>query len=156
MWLDNRTAEAFEKKVKQAVSRCYYACEMKVAFNYRRIFPFVVKDRIPTQEMSNVIYKLTCRCDCPYVGETTQHLESRMKQHVPSLTAKSSTLSAIGEHLLANEECAKAYKPEQFTIIHRARNKSILDILEAIYIKTIKPELCKQMQFVKSLNLFRA
>ena len=41
-----------------------------------------------------------------------------------------------------------------FQIVRRARCESILHILEPLYIKLMKPDLCKQLQFVRTLSLF--
>ena len=94
------------------------------------------------------------------MGKTTQHLVSRIKQHVPSgITAASSnmttSMSAIGEHLLANPTCAEAYSEELFLILHQARSRRVLDVLQALAISNIKPELCKQLQFIKHIHLVR-
>ena len=70
-----------------------------------------------------------------------QRLTDRTKQHVPeSIREKSNTIrekpprickknnskinceSAIGQHLIAHPECAKAYTDEKFRIIEQARS----------------------------------
>ena len=43
----------------------------------------------------------------------------------------------------------------KFSVLHKARNRAMLDMLEAVCITTREPELCKQMQFVKNLHLLR-
>ena len=42
-----------------------------------------VKDRPPTESLSNVVYLFNCACGHSYVGRTMQRLEERIKQHVP-------------------------------------------------------------------------
>ena len=121
---------------------------------------------------SSVIYEFTCQCDSGYVGRTTQRLGNRIKQHVPSNirnktapqreqpprscrsrnTVKTSD-SAIGQHLLDNPDCAKLYNDDMFRIIGIARLSFHLAVLESIYIKTKKPPLCRQKEFVFSLGL---
>ena len=83
-----------------------------------------------------VVYEFSCRCEARYVGRTTQRLEDRIKQHVPtSIRKKTHTEreqpprscktrkaqnkcdSAIGQHLLENPECAKIYNDDKFWII---------------------------------------
>ncbi len=61
--------------------------------------------------------------------------------------------SAIGQHLLDNPECAKAYSENCFRIIGRARSTFHLAILESVYIKTKNPQLCRQKDFVFALGL---
>ena len=63
--------------------------------------------------------------------------------------------SPIGQNLIANPECAKAYTDENFRIIGQARSSFHLSVLESVYIKTQNPVLCRQKEFVFSLGLFR-
>ena len=63
--------------------------------------------------------------------------------------------SAIGQHLLENPECAKAYSENCFRIIGRARSTFHLGILESVYIKTRDPLLCRQKEFVFALGLLK-
>ena len=71
-------------------------------------------------------------------------------------TASNKQSSAICEHLILSPECAAEFNTNRFCVIGRARNRAVLDMLEAVYITTLQPELCKQMQFVKTLHLFRS
>ena len=65
--------------------------------------------------------------------------------------------SAITRHLKTAPDCLKAIqKPaDSFSILAKARNALHLGILEAIYIEKLKPKLCAQKDFVRSLVLFR-
>ena len=69
-------------------------------------------------------------------------------------TKTKSSTSSIGQHLLDNVECLESYHLSMFQIVRRARCKSSLHILEPLYIKLMKPDLCKQLQFVRTLSLF--
>ena len=51
---------------------------------------------------------------------------------------------AIGQHLIANPECAKTYMEDNFRIIGQARSSFHLSVLESVYIKTQNPVLCRQ------------
>ena len=62
--------------------------------------------------------------------------------------------SAVGIHLLENPACAQMYSDEDFTILSRARSKYHLNILEAMFINSMKPELCRQKTFVYYCKLF--
>ena len=121
---------------------------------------------------SSVIYEFTCQCDSGYVGRSTQRLEDRIKQYVPSsirnkdrpqreqpprsckskITTKTCD-SAIGQHLLENPDCAKNYNDDMFRIIDKARSSFHLAVLKSIYISTKKPLLCRQKEFVFTLGL---
>ena len=108
-----------------------------------------------------------------HVGCTTQRIADRIKQHVlTSIRNKSydareqpphicknnkskiNCESVIGQHLIANPECAKTYTDDNFRIIGHARSFFHLSVLESVYIKTQNPVLCRQKELVFSLGLF--
>ena len=62
--------------------------------------------------------------------------------------------SAVGKHLCENAECAKAYNIERFRILAKARTSFHMAILEAAYISSTKPVLCRQKDFVYALKVF--
>ena len=62
---------------------------------------------------------------------------------------------AIGQHLLENDQCALNYDDKRFSILATARSSFHVYILEAAYIKTQRPMLCRQKEFVYALKLFR-
>ena len=110
------------------------------------------------------------------VGCTSQRLQDRIKQHVPksicscsfskkcllpARQCKSSTQtitqslasdSAIGLHLLQNLTCAQHYDDSRFSILAQDRSLFHLSALEATFIKTSNPALCRQKEFVYSLE----
>ena len=122
------------------------------------MFRSAVKDRIPTHQISNVIYLFKCRCGRRYVGKTTQRLEAGIAQHVPAKLTRRELIntpqSAIGEHLMTSNTCLDEFNRDQFTIVCKARTCSVLHVLEALCIKTLRPDLGKQTEFVKCLDLF--
>ena len=61
--------------------------------------------------------------------------------------------SAIGQHLLDNAQCALHYSNEKFSILARGRYSFHLSALEATFIKSLNPFLCKQKEFVYSLKI---
>ena len=63
--------------------------------------------------------------------------------------------SAIGQHLLESNQCARNYSDSQFKILTTARSQFHLSLLEVVYISRKKPDLCRQKQFVFTLQLFR-
>ena len=62
--------------------------------------------------------------------------------------------SAIGMHLLENPSCAEVYEDSDFKILSQSRSSYQLNILEAMYINSMKPELCRQKKFVYYCRLF--
>ena len=116
---------------------------------------------------SCVVYEFSCRCEARHIGGTTQRLADRTKQHVPTSTRKKNNAarekppricrnnksninckSAIGQHLIANPECAKTCTDDNFRIIGQARSSFHLSVLECVYIKTQNSILCKQKESV--------
>ena len=70
-------------------------------------------------------------------------LEVRIRQHVPrviltkgqQISGHSHAMdSAIGEYLLTINSCRTSYEDDCFSVLHRARDKIHLNVLEAIYI----------------------
>ena len=84
---------------------------------------------------------------------TCQRLEVRVKQHIPRILSlgrlksghSQAMDSAIGEHLLTINSCRTSYEDDCFSVLHRARDKSHLKVLEAIYISMNHPSLCRQL-----------
>ena len=64
--------------------------------------------------------------------------------------------SAIGQHLITNPKIFDSYKVDNFKIKSVARNEFHLKSLEAIYILSLNPDLCKQKKFVCSTILFKS
>ena len=140
-----------------------------------KLFVFTEKQR--DLQKSNVIYQFSCHCDSGYVGRTFQRLQDRIKQHVsksirscsssqkrslPARRCKSSTQtnnqslasdSAIGLHLLQNPICAQHYDDRRFSILAQGRSPFHLSALEATFIKTTNPALCRQKEFVYRLKI---
>jgi len=64
---------------------------------------------------------------------------------------RSPTAVAIGLHFLQNKECAN--NDQQIFILARAISAFHISALEATYIKTLKPILCLQKEFVYFLQI---
>ena len=143
-WIGNVSSK-FENQISKAItSYHYYAVKPRVVYNTRVMLPYAKKDCIPTTQKSSVVYEFSCRCEARCVGRTTQRLSGRIKQHVPTSIRKTSYAarkqplricknnnkskinyeSAIGQHLIANPECAKTYTDYNFRIIGQASSSS--------------------------------
>ena len=144
-------------------------------YTTRQLLPAAKNDVLPALHQSNMIYQFLCHCDSRYVGRTSQRIQLRIKQHVPktilqehipqgrSTLARSckpirsfkaeTSYSAIGQHLLQNPTCTREYNDNKFFIFARGRTSFHLSTLEATYIKTLKPNLCKQSEFVYGLKI---
>ena len=71
-----------------------------------------------------------------------------------SIATQQQCVSAIVLHLLQNPEFATQYSDDQFSIFAKARSMFHLLVLEATYIKISKSILCRQKEFVYSLQIF--
>ena len=127
----------------------------------------------PPTKASSYINTYACRCDCRYVGRTSQRLHNRIAQHIPKSIRNKSILSrtlptrdcktktssshkcdfAIGLHLLQNDECAKFYIDQQFSILAKARTPFHLAALEATYITIHQLVLCRYKEFACALQI---
>ena len=173
-----RASDRFADNIKRCVGNCFKATTVKVLFSSRPNFKGLHKDPLPTHTSSKVIYKFLCYCGSSYVGKSMQTLRKRSKQHVTaSILAYAKAInegtaehfkttkkwiyvknayekSSIGKHLIDNILCLKNFNFNQFTILARGRNQFHLDVLESVFISTIKPNICKQTAFCYKVLLF--
>ena len=156
------------------MENCYGAVSARLVFMSKRTLSVIRKDVLPTTQKSFVIYEYKCHCDSRHVGRTSQRLQDRIKQHVPQWLRQQLTRpcrsqphrsckrtdtkpncdSAIGQHLFDNDQCALNYDNKWFSIVTAARSSFHLNLLKAVYIKTRRPVLCRQKEFVYTLKLF--
>ena len=62
---------------------------------------FSVKDPVPRGLRAGVVYKFLCvGCSTYYVGETTRHFSTRVREHIFS-----DRISQIFKHLQNSEHC---------------------------------------------------
>ena len=66
-----------------------------------------------------------------------------------------SSKSSIGSHLIENPSCSDSYDPSCFKVLANGRSKYHVDVLEGMFISTLKPNLCKQKEFVYNLKIFK-
>ena len=133
--------------------RCYHAITVRPIFTSKTAFNTIHKDLLPIFKQSLLIYKFNCRCNSAYIGRTCQRLVVRIRQHVPRRILNKGRLtsghsqamdSAIGEHLLAINSYWTNYQDDCFSVLHRARDRIQLNILEAICIAIDRPSQCRQ------------
>ena len=110
---------------------------------------FGVKDFIPQSLRSRVVYKFQCAsCNACYIGETTRHLSTRIREHLVSDKS-----SHIYKHLQESETCKNSCSTESFTILDYATSKFQIKIKEALYFKWDNPSLNGQLKQL-DLSLF--
>lgn len=91
-----------------------------------------VKDKLPMEKKSMVVYKIPCSCGKFYIGETRRRLETRMKEHQDACREGLLKKSAIAEH--AWENC-HPIKWEEASVIDHARRSGELLVKEALHIQ---------------------
>ena len=161
-----KVSENFATRISEEVGQVFGSVRLRTVLYTYRPLSGIYKDVSPIQEKSNIIYKFSCHCGSGYVGKTSQRFHLRINQHVPkiirswingtSAQPKKNYFSAIGQHLLDNQVCAKNFKENSFSVVARAENSFQLHILEALYIQSLKPSLCKQKKFVYQTRLFKS
>ena len=173
-WL-GKVSMRYEMQIKTAVKRCYFAVEPCIVYTTRQLLPAAKKDVLPAFHQSNIVYQFLCQYYTWYVGRTSQKLQQMIMQHVPktilhehisqdrSTLARSckpirsfkaeTSFSVIGQHLLQNPTCAREYNDDKFSILARGRTSFHLSTFEATCIKTSKPNLFKQKEFVHGLKI---
>ena len=101
-----------------------------------------MKDFDPQSLRSRVVYKFQCAsCNACYIGETTRHLSTRIREHLVSDKS-----SHIYKHLQESETCKNSCSAESFTILDYATSKFQIKIKEALYIKWDNPSLNGQLK----------
>ena len=160
-WIGS-ASQSFAERIASSAYRCYHAVNLRPIFTMRTAFNSTNKNKLPIFKQSILIFRFVCRCSSTYIGRTCQRLEVRIRQHIPRVilskgrrtSGHSQTMdSAIGEHLLKINSCRTNYEDDCFSVLHRARDKIHLKVLEAIYIAINRPPLCRQLS-THILNIF--
>ena len=128
-----------QKKLNDVIKRFCKVENVKLVFTTCKLSSFFsLKDRVPFELQSFVVYKFVCNgCSAMYIGMTCSHLSTRIKQHL--VTDKR---SHIFKHLLNNEHCKRSCDNDNcFSILDRSSTKHDLYIKEGIHIKDFKPSL---------------
>ena len=101
---------------------------------------FSVKESVPKYLRSFVVYRFTCPgCNASYIGETTCHLSTRIKEHLE-------TDSKININI--NRNCKELCDTERFEIIDSTTSSYRLKLKEPMHVTWEKPSLNKQVKHV--------
>ena len=137
-----------QRKLQSLIKQFCNNLDIKLAFSSFKIKNlFSLKDSVPEDLKSCVVYQFTCAgCNSSYIGETTRHLSTRIKEHTQ--TDKS---SHIFKHLQHSSLCKNHYTRECFKLLDKANFPIALKIKESLYIKKLKPELNVQVQHINTI-----
>ena len=108
---------------------------IRVAFRSSRTLRSMlsnVKDKVPAEKQSGVVYKIPCSCGKVYLGETKRRLETRLKEHKDACRRGELEKSAIAEHAWTNDH---AIKWEETSVVDRASRHAELLLKEALSIQ---------------------
>ena len=102
---------------------------------------FSLKDPIPKEFASWVVYKFSCvSCNTQYIGETTVYYNTRKHEHFHKKTGA----SAVYNHLHDGNCQVQDGLVNSFSIIDSANTRYALKLKEGLYVKWGDPELNKQ------------
>ena len=136
-----KISTAFGKKL-QNVLRSSSDQQIRVVYKTTKVQDaFTLKDPVPKEIASKVVYKFTCRGDpgTNYIGFTNRTLRERVKEHVSGTTA-------ISDHISICAKCNdEGVGMDDFIILKRCRFKRESSIFEALAIKEQNPNLNKNL-----------
>ena len=115
-----RFSTVAQRKIHHLVNSYCNDLEIKpvfTTFKLRNLYS--VKDSVPRELRSHVIYKFTCACcNASYIGETACHFYTRVREHLSSDKS-----SHIFKHLLSSERCRQSSSTDCFEILDSAPTK---------------------------------
>ena len=134
-----------QKKVRQLIKCHCNDLHIKLVFSsFQTGKLFSMKDPIPGGLHSCVVYKFACAvCNACYVGETTRHFSTCVREHLVSDKA-----SNIFKHLQNSEHCRALSSVDCFHILDHASTRFQLKTKEAFHIQRQQPSLNQQVHHV--------
>ena len=134
-----------QSKISRLVNRYCNDLDIKLVFTTFKLRNFFsVKDSVPRELRSHVIYKFTCACcNACYIGETGCHFSTRVREHLSYDKS-----SHIFKHLQSSERCRQSCSVDCFEILDSASTKFQLKLKEAVHINWEKPNLNQQVHHV--------
>lgn len=92
-----------------------------------------VKDKVPLEKRSGVVYNVDCACGANYIGQTCQYVKKRIKQHQDQARSSNVAHSSLTDHVINNPDHKVGW--DEFKVIDVERNLSKRLIKEGIHIK---------------------
>ena len=104
-----------------------------------------LKDVVPKEKQSNLVYNIKCECRRDYIGQTTQYLCTRIKQHINDgrNTRNKESKSAISQHI---QDTGHLVSMENVSILGRENVWKKRNVLEMIKIRKNKFKDCLNLQ----------
>ena len=136
-----------QRSIRKLANRLCKPIDLRLVFTTFKVRNlFNVKDAVPEGLRTRVVYKFSrASCNACYVGETSRHFSTRVREHL--LSDRSSN---VFKHLQGSEFCRASCTPDCFEILDSAATKYQVKLKESMFIKWEKPDLNQQ---VKHINL---
>lgn len=143
-----RFSTVTQNKIRRLVSRFCNDLDIKLVFTTFKLRNlFSVKDSVPRELRSRVVYKFICACcNACHIGETGRHFSTRVREHLSSDKS-----SYIFKHLQNPGSCRQSCSADCFEILDSAPTKFQLKLKEAMHINWEKPNLNQQVHHVNMM-----
>ena len=143
-------SELKQKKIDQLCKRFCKSLKVKKVFKSEKLrCVFSTKDPYQSEHLSKVAYKFVfATCNTSYVGQTCQHLATRIDQHF-----EKDKKTHIYQQLMSSQGCLDKCSKHWSSVLDTANTKHQLRIKESLYIIWLKPILNKQKQYQNITSL---
>ena len=144
-------SKVLSKDIRVLLRDCYPQIHLRMLYkSYNTIGSrFNIKDRIPDECQSNLVYKYTCDgCKAFYIGKTESQFTCRISQHlgISARTGKEQTVKVHSDIRTHSLKCKTHIKTENFSILDKLNSKSGILILESHHQKVKKPSIGTHQQ----------
>ena len=125
-----------QRSIRKLANRLCKPIDLRLVFTTFKVRNlFNVKDAVPEGLRTRVVYKFSCAsCNACYVGETSRHFSTRVREHL--LSDRSSN---VFKHLQGSEFCRASCTPDCFEILDSAATKYQVKLKESMFIKWENP-----------------
>ena len=140
-----RFSTVAQSKIRRLVNRYCHDLDIRLAFTTFKLRNLSsVKDSVPRELRSRVIYKFTCAsCNACYIGETGRRFFTRVRENLSSDKS-----SHIFKHLLSSDLCRQSCSADCFEILDSAPTKFQLKLKEAMQLNWEKPNRDQQVHHI--------
>ncbi|XP_055614536.1 uncharacterized protein LOC129760880 [Uranotaenia lowii] len=109
-----------------------------------------LKDPIPLMQQTNVVYAISCSCGNEYIGQTSQTLFKRIKQHENNVRLKQKS-TGLAQHALDNGP-GHVFGFSKTRILERITNTTHRRIAEKLHIKMRENRAVNIQQDTKGIS----
>ena len=96
-----------------------------------------VKDKLPSNQNSNVVYRVPCSCGKFYIGGTMRRLETSLKEHKEACLRGEQEKSAVADHAWSSHH---PILWKEASVVDQARTRKELLLKEALHISLTSEE----------------